>query len=201
VELFIVLAMLVLAPVAANATDPCQTSPSAIPNSFVVGSPARASEVNDNFSWFQKCPYLAPTATDKVGVGTNSPAAKLDVAGEVKIGSTGVACSAANEGAQRYNRTSKIIEFCNGTSWQAVGGSLSTVTIESGPICVNQDRTAICPAGYVVSGCSWYLFSWGNIFSPVPDNAMIFNNGCYMYVGGSGRGSCFVLQTTCLKVQ
>lgn len=49
-----------------------------------------------------------------VGVATTTPAAKLDVNGEIKIGNTGLACSGATTGALRY---SGGIQYCNGTSW------------------------------------------------------------------------------------
>ncbi len=52
-----------------------------------------------------------------VGIGTTSPAAKLDVSGEIKIGNTSSTCDSAREGQQRYNSTSKLMEFCNATSW------------------------------------------------------------------------------------
>ncbi|MEA9356952.1 hypothetical protein SHI21_12075 [Bacteriovorax sp. PP10] len=57
-----------------------------------------------------------------VGIGsTTTPAAKLDVAGEVKFGNTSSTCNAANEGQQRYNSGTKVMEFCNATAWTAFG--------------------------------------------------------------------------------
>jgi hypothetical protein len=53
----------------------------------------------------------------KVGIGTSTPQASLDVTGEVKIGNTGLGCSAATEGAIRYNPSNKIMNFCDGTAW------------------------------------------------------------------------------------
>lgn len=58
-----------------------------------------------------------------VGIGTTTPAAKLDVAGEVKFGNTSSTCNSTNEGQQRYNSTTKKMEYCNGTSWSAYGSS------------------------------------------------------------------------------
>ena len=183
-----------------SSTYHCPATPlSTYPHFFSTGDQAKASDVTDNFDWFQQCPYF----TGKVGVGTNSPAAKLDVAGEVKIGSTGLTCGATTAGAMRYN--AGTMQYCNGTVWTNIYGgaglSLSTVTVNSSPICVGIWDQVQCPSGYVVSGCSWYLSSWGQVLSPVPDSASIYYNGCGMYVGGSGLGSCFVVQATCLKVQ
>lgn len=52
-----------------------------------------------------------------VGVGVPNPTAKLEVAGELKIGATGIGCSATTEGQMRYNSGTKLMEFCNGTTW------------------------------------------------------------------------------------
>lgn len=57
-----------------------------------------------------------------VGIGTTNPAAKLDVTGEVKFGNTSATCDAAHEGQQRYNSTTKGMEYCNGTAWGSLGG-------------------------------------------------------------------------------
>jgi hypothetical protein len=76
-----------------------------------------------------------------VGIGTVAPAAKLDVAGEVKFGNTSSACDSTNEGQQRYNSTSKSMEFCNGTSWTAYGTGGSS------------GRTS-CPSGFSLVGTS-----------------------------------------------
>ncbi|NBX81534.1 hypothetical protein EBQ90_00365, partial [bacterium] len=46
-----------------------------------------------------------------------TPAAKLDVSGDVKVGNSSTACSASLNGSIRYNSTSSLVEFCNGSSW------------------------------------------------------------------------------------
>ncbi len=58
-----------------------------------------------------------------VGIGTTSPQTKLDVNGEVKLASSGSACSTSNEGALRYNSTTKSLEFCDGTIWNSTSQS------------------------------------------------------------------------------
>ena len=55
-----------------------------------------------------------------VGIGTVAPNAKLEVAGELKIGNSGVLCSAAQEGSLRYNGLIKCTEICNGTAWSSM---------------------------------------------------------------------------------
>ncbi|HXH32139.1 MAG TPA: hypothetical protein VNJ01_15145 [Bacteriovoracaceae bacterium] len=69
--------------------------------------------------------HVTISTAGNFGIGTTSPAAKLDVAGEVKFGNTLSTCNAANEGQQRYNSTTKVMEFCNGTAWTAPGGAPS----------------------------------------------------------------------------
>jgi prepilin-type N-terminal cleavage/methylation domain-containing protein len=116
---------------------------------------------------------IAPSGN--TGIGTSNPQAKLDVAGESRIGSTGVACSGANEGAQRYNSTSKIMEFCNGTSWAAMGGgglvSYGGSFFEGTgyyPGCLTPNLVTgncSCPAGYsvrLVAKGIWYSYSPGD---------------------------------------
>jgi hypothetical protein len=56
-----------------------------------------------------------------VGIGTTTPQAKLDVAGEAKIGisSPALSCNPNTAGAMRYN--SGKIEYCNGANWVGIG--------------------------------------------------------------------------------
>ena len=92
-------------------------------------------------------------ANGNVGIGTTDPKAKLDVSGEVRTGNSGLACSATTEGAQRYNSTDKVMEYCNGTVWTdfspsgtqcgAVDGSGSVVKL-----CKGLNPTTSCPTNY-----------------------------------------------------
>jgi hypothetical protein len=60
------------------------------------------------------------------GVGTvSTPDTALDVRGEIKVGNTGLACSGTTEGAQQYNSTSHIMDYCNGTVWTALATQAS----------------------------------------------------------------------------
>jgi hypothetical protein len=55
-----------------------------------------------------------------VGIGTTTPAAALDVAGDVKVGNSSASCSATNKGSIRYNNATSVLEFCNGSNWNLV---------------------------------------------------------------------------------
>jgi hypothetical protein len=60
--------------------------------------------------------------TGNVGIGTNNPTAKLHINGEMKVGNSGAPCDSGtpdsvDQGMQRYNLTTKRMEFCNGTQW------------------------------------------------------------------------------------
>ncbi|MBD3246831.1 MAG: hypothetical protein GF333_07470 [Candidatus Omnitrophica bacterium] len=72
---------------------------------------------------------------ESVGIGmttgSGTPQAKLDVRGGVKISDDSDTCTAAKAGTMRYNSTSKIMEFCNGTVWGPVSGT-SNVQMNSG---------------------------------------------------------------------
>ncbi|HEU0118237.1 MAG TPA: hypothetical protein VFR09_06340 [Alphaproteobacteria bacterium] len=62
-----------------------------------------------------------------LGIGVASPQTALDVAGEVHVGNSGIACSAAVAGAMRYNATNHAMNYCNGTAW--VGFAPSSVNV------------------------------------------------------------------------
>ena len=54
-----------------------------------------------------------------VGIGTLKPQATVDVyRGELKFGSSGVACTNVNPGSLRY--ADKHLQLCDGTSWRNV---------------------------------------------------------------------------------
>ena len=62
---------------------------------------------------------LSDGKTGRVGIGTATPQATLDVyQGEIKIGATGAACASALAGALRYSINK--LQLCDGTSWRNV---------------------------------------------------------------------------------
>lgn len=68
-------------------------------------------------------PRMTIATNGFVGVGQTNPAVMLDVAGAVRIGSAST-CDAATEGSIRYNATSKAHQFCDGSSWRSLIGSI-----------------------------------------------------------------------------
>jgi hypothetical protein len=45
----------------------------------------------------------------------------LAIGGSIKLGTDANTCDGTKEGAMRYNSTSKVMEFCNGTAWGMLG--------------------------------------------------------------------------------
>lgn len=87
--------------------------------------------------------YLVLKNTGNVGIGTTAGAAKLDVAGETKVSSTGLACSASTAGGIRYS--GGVLQYCNGSAWTTLstsGGSFLT----SCRVCITQESTELCSA-------------------------------------------------------
>ena len=117
-----------------------------------------------------------------VGIGTTTPAAKLEIDGEVKIGNTGAVCSASNEGATRYNSSSKTMEFCNGTSWSEFGGGLvkygGSYLTKNGACHVVNTITSdcSCPSGYTAQ-----QVSQGGYYHSAPWDTYYFGYVCEKY--------------------
>ena len=57
------------------------------------------------------------TNAPKIGMGTYTPQAKLDVKGNIRVGNENNACTSANEGSIRYVSGTKKFQGCDGTNW------------------------------------------------------------------------------------
>lgn len=120
-----------------------------------------------------KCRSLSSSSTDiwsrgsgsdifynggKTGIGTISPAVILDIAGEIKVANTGAICNSSIEGSIRYNSTSKVMEFCNGTAWSNIGGNISGTQ-------VNMYQ---CPGPVSLGGGAWGFYGCQNQITNTP---------------------------------
>lgn len=83
-------------------------------------------------------PFYIDESNGNIGVGTTTPRAKLDVKGNIKLGSDST-CDAPSktEGSIRYNSTNKRLEFCDGTSWIATGADAIKAVYPVGSIYIN----------------------------------------------------------------
>lgn len=62
----------------------------------------------------------------KVGIGTVSPTATLEVNGEIKVGTSVVICNSTSEGSIRYNTVSNFLEYCDGSAWRVVAATTAS---------------------------------------------------------------------------
>ena len=77
--------------------------------------------------WTLNGTSLYPNDNDwNVGIATDTPHAKLDVAGEIKTGNTNLACNASTLGAIRYNAAERTVQVCNLVTGHPVWHNLIT---------------------------------------------------------------------------
>ncbi len=128
-------------------------------------------------------PRMAIETDGKVGVGSMSPKAKLDVAGDIKIGNSNATCDANTVGSQRFNSGTGKMQFCNGTSWgdiDTVGGS-STAAGDF----VNNSDVPNCLAGEKLQMSAGPVYSW----SCVSEQWVRATNDISYTVGNVGIGT------------
>lgn len=123
-----------------------------------------------------------PTSPDsfymgKIGVGTTTPGATLDVAGDIRPGSTGITVGAAcvNKGAlaNQLNATGVTPVFCSGNNtWKPVASS-EVFTLSAGTHCDIgggwgwRDNNSFCPAGTA------------RTTAQCPPGSTAYGSGCY----------------------
>ncbi len=96
-----------------------------VAGSFATGGINRNLQFNSAGA-FSADADLMFSSTSRLGVGTAVPEALLHVDGEILLGSTGLSCASAVEGALRWNATDERIEMCDGVQWR-----LMVVTVPS----------------------------------------------------------------------
>lgn len=124
----------------------------------------------------------------KVGVGVTDPVATLDVAGSVKIADDASSCDVSKEGSMRYNSVIKNMEFCNGTTWTALGGSVPTGTL--GGSC--NGGVPLFPATSCTSWACGYFWA-GSCLRP----ATCASGWSLTSIGGTSWGDIYIY--TCVK--
>ena len=99
-------------------------------------------------------------ATGNVGIGTIAPAAPLHVNGEAILGMKALACSATTEGALRYNSSTHLPQFCDGTNWQYITASGPSTVPGCGGHTASLSTQQITTIA-VTGGCTVTFKVWG----------------------------------------
>src|SRR3989344_6996047 len=106
------------------------TGPTAAPTGNNIAAPVNvgtADQVKDGGLSVNGLRAYGTTIVDKLGVNIPDadpptlPVVALDVKGTLRIADGGELCQAVTEGAQRYNTTSNVMEYCDGTGWIGFG--------------------------------------------------------------------------------
>lgn len=105
---------------------------------------------NTPSNWYGNGNNLTNTNSGNVGIGNYTPAAKLDVAGKIKIGND---TQAGTEGTIRYNSTNKYFEGFDGTNWGAFNAN-NAATLPQSAIILSETKTNtnLTNAGYSLNG-------------------------------------------------
>jgi len=93
-------------------------------NGIVLGTDYTVATGGTHAITFQTGGYFsAPTMTvtaggpGMVGIGTTTPNATVDVRGELRVGSTGAACSQSNIGSLQFVDPTTGLKICDGAKW------------------------------------------------------------------------------------
>ena len=118
---------------------------------------------------------------DKLGINKTNPVVALQVVGTVIVGNGGEVCQAVTEGGIRYNSSSKVIEYCDGTSWTALGTG-SQVQVST------YDTSGTYTWTKPAAGTLAQVQCWGAGGGGGNGYTANFSGGHYNYAGGGGGG-------------
>ena len=122
---------------------------------------------------------------DKLGIGRVSPVVALDVNGTLRLSNGGEVCQAVTEGSIRYNNSSKVIEYCDGDSWQELGAGSSGETS-------TYDTTGSFTWTKPSSGTTAQIQCWGAGGGGGGGGSFTNNLGTSYYPGAGGGGGGYV---------
>lgn len=132
-------------------------------------------------------PQITLDTAGNLGIGTDAPQAKLDVEGGIKIGNDLIACDHPSKaGRMRYDSGS--VQYCNGSSWQTLGGGGGLIGYEIVQDSNTNFATVTCSAGKKVLGGGCNSFG-----VPLSVNAPAGNNGWSCVANGSSGVTAYAI--------
>jgi len=161
------------------------------------------TERNDNTTESEK---LILTGDGKVGIGTNTPRARLDLSssGAIRIGDESITCNNANRGVTRFHNN--LLEVCKDNSsghptWSGVG-ALTTQVI-TGIQGSHYNNTVSCPNGTKVVGGGCRMRPQGAGSDPWITQSYPTSNGwaCRGASGPNDASDQFAAVAICAKIE
>lgn len=147
-----------------SSSTPLSVAANGVTNSMLASDAASLAKVSAG--------AVSAVASD-VGVGTASPAAKLDVAGGVRVGADTGPCSATRAGTLRWNATARALEVCGGTAW------ITVANVRDGSVQAGAGRSCkdLLANGVTADGTNWIDPNGGGTADAYPVRCDMTTNG------------------------